>query len=480
MKMLPLMANTQEFGAVVIGYDDVARRKLQALLRAEARVTVAASQPLCDELRALVAKHHIQEVSVEQALSQQEQFPLVILVEGEPAQLKAQAMRLKAQGRLVNVATYPEWSNVSLPYLIDRHPVMIAVGSTGEAPVLARIMKARLDALIPRSFGRLAHLVHLGSERVKALFPTLKQRERFWSQQLEGAAGELMLSGREEQSEQLLSNNLATAESQVNPLSAVVGEVYLVGGGPGDPELLTLRAVRLIQQADVVLYDRLVAPEIVDLCRPDAERIYVGKARSDHAVPQGDINQLLVELALQGKRVLRLKGGDPFIFGRGGEEIETLSQNRVPFQVVPGITAASGCAAYAGIPLTHRDHAQSVRFVTGHLKDGSTNLPWSELAMPAQTLVFYMGLVGLPEITRQLIAHGRSADTPAALIQQGTTRNQKNYIATLGTLAEHIADKAVEPPSLIIVGEVVSLHDTLNWFDPEQAGGSQGFWQRKH
>ncbi|MDX1398751.1 MAG: uroporphyrinogen-III C-methyltransferase, partial [Oceanospirillum sp.] len=226
------------------------------------------------------------------------------------------------------------------------------------------------------------------------------------------------------------------------------------------------------------LYDRLVAPEIVDLCRSDAERIYVGKARSDHAVPQGDINQLLVDLALQGKRVLRLKGGDPFIFGRGGEEIETLSQNRVPFQVVPGITAASGCAAYAGIPLTHRDHAQSVRFVTGHLKDGSTNLPWSELAVPRQTLVFYMGLVGLPEITRQLIAHGRSADTPAALIQQGTTRNQKNYIATLGTLAEHIADKQVEPPSLIIVGEVVSLHESLNWFDPEQAGGSQGFWKR--
>ncbi|WP_086480241.1 siroheme synthase CysG [Oceanospirillum sanctuarii] len=475
MKMLPLMANTQEFGAVVIGHDDTARRKLQALLRAGAKVAVAASQPLSEGLQQLMQEHDVAEIAMEQALTKAELYPLVILAEGAREELQQQAAELKAKGRLVNVAAHPEWSNVSLPYLIDRHPVLIAVGSTGEAPVLARIMKARLESLIPRSFGHLAKLVHQGADRVKALFPTLKLRERFWSQQLEGAVGELMLSGREAQASQLLENNLAQAEAETG---VVTGEVYLVGGGPGDPELLTLRAVRLIQQADVVLYDRLVAPEIVDLCRSDAERIYVGKARSDHAVPQGDINQLLVDLALQGKRVLRLKGGDPFIFGRGGEEIETLSQNRVPFQVVPGITAASGCAAYAGIPLTHRDHAQSVRFVTGHLKDGSSNLPWTELATPSQTLVFYMGLVGLPEITRQLIAHGRSADTPAALIQQGTTRNQKNYIATLGTLAEHIADKQVEPPSLIIVGEVVSLHENLNWFDPEQAGGSQGFWKR--
>ena len=476
MKMLPLMANTQEFGAVVIGHDAVACRKLKALLRAGARVAVASSEPLSDELQQLTEQHQLTQVSVEQAMAQGDKYPLVILAEGSLRTLQRRAIELKSAGRLVNVASHPEWSNVTLPYLIDRHPVLIAVGSTGEAPVLARIMKARLEALIPHAFGRLAELVHQSADRVKALFPTLKLRERFWSQQLEGAAGELMLSGREAQASHLLEQNLTLAEQHPQQ---VTGEVYLVGAGPGDPELLTLRAVRLIQQADVVLYDRLVAPEIVDLCRSDAERIYVGKARSNHAVPQGDINQLLADLALQGKRVLRLKGGDPFIFGRGGEEIETLSQHKVPFQVVPGITAASGCAAYAGIPLTHRDHAQSVRFVTGHLKDGTTNLPWQELAVPKQTLVFYMGLVGLPEITRQLIAHGRSPDTPAALIQQGTTRNQKNYIATLDTLAAHIADKQVEPPSLIVVGEVVGLHKTLNWFDPEQAGGSQGFWQRR-
>ena len=219
----------------------------------------------------------------------------------------------------------------------------------------------------------------------------------------------------------------------------------------------------------MVLHDRLVAPAIIDLCRRDADRIYVGKARSDHAVPQEEINQLLVRLAQQGKRVLRLKGGDPFIFGRGGEEIEELATHGVPFQVVPGITAANGCSAYAGIPLTHRDYAQSVRFVTGHLKDGSTNLPWRDLVAPGQTLVFYMGLVGLPDICSQLIAHGRDAQTPIALVQQGTTQNQKVLIGTLADMAERVAGETIKPPTLLIVGEVVQLHDKLKWFEA-QAG----------
>ena len=474
MKMLPLMANTREFGAVIIGHNETARRKLQALLRADTLVAVASEQTFCDSLQILIDDNNISVVSVDDALNNQVRFPLVILAEGGADWQREQAIRMKAQGRLVNVADHPDMSNVSLPYLIDRHPVIIAVGSTGEAPVLARIMRSKLEALIPASFGRLSLLVSSWNEKVRAVFPVSKIRERFWSQQLQGAVGELMMAGREKQAHSQLETNLQAAEAD-----QLQGEVYLVGAGPGDPELLTLRAVRLIQQADVVLYDRLVAPEIVDLCRSDAERIYVGKARADHAVPQGEINQLLVDLAQEGKRVLRLKGGDPFIFGRGGEEIDKLSQHKVPFQVVPGITAAAGCAAYAGIPLTHRDYAQSVRFVTGHLKDGTTNLPWAELASSAQTVVFYMGLVGLPEITRQLIAHGRAEDTPMALIQQGTTRNQRNIIATLGTMVEHIADKKVEPPTLIIVGEVVSLHAQLNWFDPEQAGGSSGFWARR-
>ena len=278
---------------------------------------------------------------------------------------------------------------------------------------------------------------------------------------LQGGIAELVFSGKKQEAEDQLKTRIANTETTDN-----IGEVYLVGAGPGDPDLLTFRALRLMQQADVVVYDRLVSAEILDLTRRDSEKIYVGKQRQNHSLPQDSINELLASLAKQGKRVVRLKGGDPFIFGRGGEEIETLLQQNINFQVVPGITAASGCATYAGIPLTHRDHAQSCTFVTGHLKDGSIDLNWKQLSTPNQTIVFYMGLSGLEKICQSLINNGCPKEHPIAIIQQGTTTNQRVFTGTLDTLPQHIADKGIKAPTLIIVGTVVTLHDKLNWFKP--------------
>lgn len=366
----------------------------------------------------------------------------------------------------VNVVDSPALCSVIFPAIVDRSPLIVAVSSGGDAPVLARLVRARLESWIPAAYGELAGLARRFRNRVKAKFTNVQQRRVFWEDIFEGPIAERVLAGQSAEAEQMLEARLGEAEQPVQ------GEVYLVGAGPGDPDLLTFRALRLMQKADVVLYDRLVAPAILDMCRRDADRIYVGKQRADHALPQDQINEQLVDLAVQGKRVLRLKGGDPFIFGRGGEEIERLAAHGIPFQVVPGITAASGCAAYAGIPLTHRDHAQSVRFVTGHLKDGSCDLPWADLVAPGQTLVFYMGLVGLPTICSQLIAHGRAASTPAALVQQGTTRNQRTLTGTLASLPGIIATEDVQAPTLLIVGEVVTLRDKLAWFEGRAAAPS--------
>lgn len=267
----------------------------------------------------------------------------------------------------------------------------------------------------------------------------------------------------------------APARNQINPVTrnpnSSAGEVALVGAGPGDPELLTIKALRLIRSAEVVLYDRLVSAEILALIPDSARRIHVGKERSNHTLPQHRINRMLVDLAQQGLRVVRLKGGDPFIFGRGGEEIESLAAAGVRFQVVPGITAASGCAAYAGIPLTHRDHAQSVRFVTGHLKDGTCDLPWQDFVQNRQTLVFYMGLVGLPVIARELMRHGMDPEMPAAVVSRGTTPEQQVVTGSLATIAEKVVQAQVKAPTLVIIGTVVSLRNRLEWISGLPGGG---------
>ncbi|GLK89688.1 siroheme synthase CysG [Pseudomonas turukhanskensis] len=463
MEYLPLFHNLRGQRVLVVGGGEIALRKSRLVADTGAVLRVVAPQ-IDSQLAALVAASGGEPLLRGYGESDLDGCVLAIAAtDDEP--LNAQVSQdARARGVPVNVVDSPALCSVIFPAIVDRSPLLVAVSSGGDAPVLARLIRAKLETWIPAAYGQLAGLAKRFRAQVKDRFPDLQQRRVFWEDVFQGPIAERMLAGQGSEAERLLQARLDGETGEVK------GEVYLVGAGPGDPDLLTFRALRLMQQADVVLYDRLVAPAIVELCRRDAERIYVGKQRADHAVPQEQLNQQLVTLAKQGKRVLRLKGGDPFIFGRGGEEIEELAAHGIPFQVVPGITAASGCAAYAGIPLTHRDYAQSVRFVTGHLKDGSTDLPWPDLVAPGQTLVFYMGLVGLPSICEQLVLHGRSSDTPAALIQQGTTHNQRVFTGTLGNLPKLVAEHEVHAPTLVIVGEVVTLREKLAWFEGAQAG----------
>jgi uroporphyrin-III C-methyltransferase/precorrin-2 dehydrogenase/sirohydrochlorin ferrochelatase len=390
---------------------------------------------------------------------------VLIVAATDDYEVNADVARVASERNIpVNVVDTPDLCTFVMPSIVDRSPVVIAISTGGSSPVLGRLLRQKLETTIPASYGQLARLARDFRGKVKEKFARPNDRRIFWEKVLAGPIAEMMVAGKEKQATDALEHALESEDSVMpDP-----GEVYLIGGGPGDPDLLTFKALRLMQQADVVVYDRLVSKEVLELVRRDAERIYAGKERGDHAIPQEGINELLVRLAKEGKRVCRLKGGDPFIFGRGGEEIETLMEQGVPFQVVPGITAASGCATYSGFPLTHRDYAQSVVFVTGHLKDGSVNLNWPALAQPNQTVVFYMGLHGVQTICDQLIAHGLDGTTPAALVQQGTTRNHRTLIGTLQSLPGIVRAADVTPPTLIIVGRVVTLHEKLRWFEPER------------
>lgn len=461
MEFLPLFHNLRGARVLVVGGGEIALRKSRLLADSGAVLRVVAPE-IGEEVRELIERSGGEQILRGYTESDLNGCVLIIAAtDDEPlnAQVSADA---RQRGVPVNVVDAPALCSVIFPAIVDRSPLVIAVSSGGDAPVLARLIRAKLETWIPPSYGHLAGLAARFRHQVKGLFPNVQQRRAFWEEVFQGPIADRQLAGQGAEAERLLQAKID------GDAPAATGEVYLVGAGPGDPDLLTFRALRLMQQADVVLYDRLVAPAILDLCRRDADRVYVGKQRADHALPQDQINQQLVDLAKQGKRVVRLKGGDPFIFGRGGEEIEELAAHGIPFQVVPGITAASGCAAYAGIPLTHRDHAQSVRFVTGHLKNGSTDLPWKDLVSPSQTLVLYMGLIGLPVICEQLIKHGRAADTPAALIQQGTTVNQRVFTGTLANLPQLVAEHEVHAPTLVIVGEVVKLREKLAWFEGAQ------------
>lgn len=463
MDYLPLFLNVRERLCLVVGGGAVAARKALLLRRAGAIVKVVAPK-LEDQLQELAQRGAI---TVQQAAFNGGEIKIkdyyLVIAATDDKHLNTQIYQMaKMYGVLVNVVDQPSLCSFILPAIIDRSPIIIAVSSGGASPVLARLLRARLETLIPHAYARLAQFAARYRNRVKQQIKEVRERRIFWEQVLQGSIAERVLAGQEIEAEEALEKALSvnSAPSQ--------GEVYLVGAGPGDPDLLTFRALRLMQQADVVLYDRLVSAEILDLVRREAERIYVGKKRAWHAVRQEQISTMLVAYAKADKRVLRLKGGDPFIFGRGGEEIAMLTAEKIPFQVVPGITAASGCACYGGIPLTHRDYAHTCIFVTGQLKDGRLNLNWQSLIQPQQTVVVYMGLAGLELLCQQLVVHGMSSSMPAALVQQGTTPQQRIFTGTLATLPGIIMKEEIHAPTLIIIGKVVALHSQLAWFNASQ------------
>lgn len=443
---------------MLVGGGTIAYRKAKLLVGAGARLAVVAPaiEPDLLELVKSTSGEYYEKAYGEECLT--DKYFVIAATNNENLNEKV-AVDCRARNVLVNVVDAPEYCDVIFPAIIDRAPIVIAVSSSGAAPVLARSVRTRIESTIPANFGVLANFIGERRDEVRERLDEQKLR-LFWEDLVQSEIAERVMMGRLDDAQAMFARALAHA---VKNKEVSEGEVYLIGAGPGDPDLLTFKALRLLQRADVVLYDRLVSSEIVAMSRRDAEHVYVGKMRSEHTVPQQEINRLLIEYASEGKKVARLKGGDPFVFGRGGEEIAGLAKNNIPFQIVPGVSAANGCACYAGIPLTHRDHAQSVRFVTGHLKDGSIDLPWAELVTPSQTVVVYMGLISLPIICEQLVAHGAQGDTPVALIERGTTPDQQTHIGTLTNIVDFVADKNVQAPTLIIVGGVVNLYDSLSW-----------------
>ena len=458
MEHLPIFINLKQKPVLVVGGGDIALRKINLLIKAQASVNCL-SPLFCDGIASLSADKSVNLIQKSFEPDDIKNYSIIIASTDDSLVNSSISELAKKANIPVNVVDSPELSSFIMPSIVDRSPVIIAVSSAGKAPVLARIIRAKLETVIPSAYGLLAEIAGEYRQKVKNRFSNIKDRRAFWESAFSGVIAEKVFSGR-------INEARGDIEEQLeNSVEIDLGEVYLVGAGPGDPDLLTFKALRLIQQADVVLYDRLVSKGVMELVRRDSELIYVGKkGGSDESTRQEDINEQLVKLAKSGKRVCRLKGGDPFIFGRGGEEIESLSEHGITFQVVPGITAASGCSSYAGIPLTHRDYSQSCRFVTAHLKNGTTNLPWEEFVIDQQTIVFYMALSGANYICQKLMEHGMDKNMPIAIIEKGTMPEQKVYISSLTKLPDLLAKENIHAPTLMIVGEVVKLNEKLNWY----------------
>jgi uroporphyrin-III C-methyltransferase/precorrin-2 dehydrogenase/sirohydrochlorin ferrochelatase len=467
--LFPLFASLAGRAVLVVGGGAVARRKVTALLPTGARVRVGATA-LDSGLVDWATQGRIEAIRGEFDPAWLEGIWLVVAATDDPAVNRAVAEAAEQRRIWANVVDDAELSSIHLPARVERGPVQIAISSGGAVPMLARHLREQLETQFDDSLGALAKLLGRARSRIRTRLPDLQARRRFFDRVLQGPIPGLLRRGDRATAQREL---IAALEHQQ---PAQRGSVALVGAGPGDPGLLTLRALRVLNEADVILHDRLVSGEVLALARRDAEFIEVGKqVGGDHHATQARIHRLLVEHARAGKRVVRLKGGDPFIFGRGGEELEAVREHGIDFEVVPGITAAIACGAYAGIPLTHREHAQSVRFITGHTRDGDDALDWAALAHERQTLAFYMGVSGLERIRDQLIAHGRRASTPFAIIENGTRPEQRVLLGTLAGLPELVRSHSVGAPALLVIGEVAALATSLHWFGSEPlTAGSAG------
>lgn len=447
----PIMLRLDEARVLVIGGGNVAANKVRLLVPAGARIELLAPT-LCPELRQMAddgVLTHVQGlVSEEDVRLRLPGCRLVYLATNDPTLNRSLAELCQQHNVPVCSVDDPANSSFITPALSTRGAVQVAVSTGGAAPVLARRLRAKIEEILPAGLHLLADFMQKARLPLRERLPDPSDRRQVWERFLDGSGGSLAMSGQTEAADRELNRLLEGHTRQ--------GEVWLVGAGPGDPNLLTLAALRLMQDADTVLYDNLVGPDILNYVRRDAELIFVGKQRNRHTLPQDEINAELVRRARAGERVLRLKGGDPFIFGRGGEEIETLTEAGIPFRIIPGISAANGCAAYAGIPLTHRDCAQACLFITGHARaDGTLDLAWETIALRSQTVVIYMGLAMLPLLCAQLVTHGLPADWPAAIVERGTTPQQRVLTGTLTTLPEQAAAAHVSSPALVIIGEVV-------------------------
>ncbi|PPI86389.1 siroheme synthase CysG [Candidatus Pantoea edessiphila] len=457
MNYLPIFINLNSRAVLVIGGGIVAKRKIEQLYRAGACIKIVASE-ICSELKKLIDIHQIEWISKKFDPIQLDKVFLVVAATNDNILNKKIYQEANIRYKLVNIVDNQSNCNFIFPSIINRSPILIAISSSGTAPVLAKTLREKLEALLPNNINEMALLASKWRHKVKNHFVYLSDRRRFWERIFNGPFINQIATGNINKAQLILKNEL-----KYNPNHQ--GKIILVGAGPGDSSLLTLRALQVIQLADVVLYDNLVSKEVLELIRKDADLICVGKSIGSQLFSQKETNKMLVQLALQGKYVVRLKGGDPFIFGRGAEELQAAKKAGISFQVVPGITAAVGATVYAGIPLTHRDYAHSVVFITGHCHFKNSLINYESLIRKNQTIVVYMGIIHANEISKILICKGCIGSTPVAVISRGTRYDQKVLIGTLAQLGELAA--SVSTPALLIIGEVVKLHSQLSWFTGE-------------